>query len=200
MFCGLAAFVVYYPILILETYFTVVLHYKGHTSLPPADGNSFFSSYRLTNASFLQSHNIISITEVAGAPLIYRFAFYQERAITYTPVLHTGLVIALVVSVVQIPWTESVPSYFSIITNIYAGLEDVVHATIFLGSKQVDLAIEPSGIDRVNQCFTNLNGLHLLSSDPLFAPKGNRSYAQTGFLALSEMRCYLLLMFIIVRY
>jgi hypothetical protein len=73
-------------------------------------------------------------------------------------------------------------------TNIYAGLEDVVHAAIFLGRNQFDLAVEPNGIDRVNQRFTNLNGLRLLSSDPLFAPEGNRPYAQTAFLALNEMR------------
>ncbi|KAJ5900240.1 uncharacterized protein N7473_004310 [Penicillium subrubescens] len=73
-------------------------------------------------------------------------------------------------------------------TNIYAGLEDVVHAAIFLGRNQVDLAVEPDGIDRVSQRFTNLNGLRLLSSDPLFTPEGNRSYAQTAFLALNEIR------------
>lgn len=75
---------------------------------------------------------------------------------------------ALVVSIAQVPRTNSLSSNLSLqtvrvqcspMTNIYADLEDVVHAAIFLGRNQVDLAVKPNGIDRVNQRFTNLNGV-----------------------------------------
>ncbi|KAJ5389783.1 uncharacterized protein N7496_000851 [Penicillium cataractarum] len=72
-------------------------------------------------------------------------------------------------------------------TYIYAGLEDVVRAAIPLGKNQVDLAVVPDGIDRVNRCFTSLSALRLLSSDPLFAIEGNVSYAKTAFRALKDM-------------
>lgn len=128
---------------------------------------------------------------------MYKFAFYQERAPACIPVLYAAVVMALVVSIIQTPRTDSLLSNLHLqtvrircspVTNLYAGLEDVVRAAIFLGNNQVDLAVEPNGIDRVNQRFANLSGLRLLSSGPLFTPQGNQSYAQGAFVALNEMR------------
>ncbi|KAJ5882812.1 uncharacterized protein N7473_011074 [Penicillium subrubescens] len=73
-------------------------------------------------------------------------------------------------------------------TNIYDGLEDVVRAAIFLSEDQAELAVEPYGIHRVNQRFTNLTHLRLLSSDPLFSSEESHTYAQTSLEAVVRIR------------
>lgn len=60
--------------------------------------------------------------------------------------------------------------------DIYHDLGDIVHAAIFLGKGQVELAVEPYGIRRVNQRFTNFTHLRLISSDPVFATEDNLTY------------------------
>lgn len=72
--------------------------------------------------------------------------------------------------------------------DIYDKLVDAVRAAIFLGKGQVDLAVEPNRLHQVNRCFTILNNLRLLSSDPLFLSDDNRFSVQTACTALSDMK------------
>jgi hypothetical protein len=54
-----------------------------------------------------------------------------------------------------------------------AGMEigDVVRVAIFLGRGQVDMAVEPHGVEQVNQHFTILNCSRFSKLDPLFVPE-----------------------------
>ncbi|KAF4772642.1 hypothetical protein EN45_042730 [Penicillium chrysogenum] len=54
-----------------------------------------------------------------------------------------------------------------------SGIEigDVVRAAIFLGRGQVDMAVEPHGVDQVNQHFTTLSCSRFSKPDLLFAPE-----------------------------
>lgn len=70
----------------------------------------------------------------------------------------------------------------------YAGQVNAIRAAIFLGRGQIDLAVEPDGLDLVRQRFTTLNHLRLLSSDPLFLSQSNHFCVQTAHFALTEMR------------
>jgi hypothetical protein len=98
-------------------------------------------------------------------------------------------------SLLQPPWDghlltswQAVRIQYDLKTETLADLGDVIRAAIFLGQGQVDLAVEPHGIDRVNQHFTNLNHLRLLRHDPLFLSEDNRFCVRTAHAALANMR------------
>jgi hypothetical protein len=72
--------------------------------------------------------------------------------------------------------------------NISIGLEDVVHAAIFLGKDQVGLAVEPNRVHRVYQRFVTFNYLRLLSGDPSTHP--SPIILMSRLVALHSLRCF----------
>lgn len=88
---------------------------------------------------------------------------------------------ALVVSSRDLLWVghpltqfEAVRIRYDPTVVTYAGQGNTIRAAIFLGRCQIDLAVEPNGLDLVRQRFTTFNHLRLLSSDPLFLLCTNR--------------------------
>lgn len=65
---------------------------------------------------------------------------------------------------------------------------DVVRAAIFLGRGQVDMAVEPHGVEQVNQHFTNLSCSRFSKLDLLFAPEPGHRQAETPFCILTQIR------------
>jgi hypothetical protein len=67
-------------------------------------------------------------------------------------------------------------------------LHDAVHLAIPLGDSQFDLAVEQTSIRQIGDQFTDLTNSRLSSCDPLFAAEFGRSFPETAFRALTQMR------------
>ncbi|KAJ5300104.1 hypothetical protein N7508_007347 [Penicillium antarcticum] len=74
------------------------------------------------------------------------------------------------------------------IQSVEHGLHDAVLLAIPLGKSQFDLAVEQNTVSRIREHFTDISHLRLLSSDPLFAAELGRSFPETAFGALTQMR------------
>ncbi|KGO74183.1 hypothetical protein PITC_084300 [Penicillium italicum] len=69
------------------------------------------------------------------------------------------------------------------------GLHDAVLWAIPLGQSQFDLAVEQTAVRQIGDKFTELSHSRLLSYDPLFTAELRRSFPETAFGALTQMRC-----------
>ncbi|OQD77380.1 hypothetical protein PENANT_c108G07988 [Penicillium antarcticum] len=74
------------------------------------------------------------------------------------------------------------------IQSVEHGLHDAVLLAIPLGKNEFDLAVEQNTVSRIRQHFTDISQLRLLSSNPLFAAEFGRSFPETAFGALTQMR------------
>lgn len=74
------------------------------------------------------------------------------------------------------------------IQSVEHGLHDDILLAIPLGKSQFDLAVAKTSVKRIRDHFTDQSHWHLLSSDPLFAAELGRSYPETAFGALTQMR------------
>ncbi|KAJ5781814.1 uncharacterized protein N7518_010297 [Penicillium psychrosexuale] len=68
------------------------------------------------------------------------------------------------------------------------GLQNAVLMAIPLGKNQFDLAVEFATVIQVGEYFTDLSRWRLMSCDPLFTAELGRSYQETAFSALTQMR------------
>lgn len=67
-------------------------------------------------------------------------------------------------------------------------LHDAVLLAIPLGESQFDLAVEQTSIRQIGDQFTDLTNSRLSSCDPLFVAEFGRSFPETVFRALTQMR------------
>lgn len=67
-------------------------------------------------------------------------------------------------------------------------LHDAVLLAIPLGESQFDLAVEQTSIREIGDHFTDLTNSRLSSCDPLFVAEFGRSFPETAFRALMQMR------------
>lgn len=68
------------------------------------------------------------------------------------------------------------------------GLHDAVLLAIPLGGSQFDLAVEQTTVRQIGEHFTDLSHSRLRSCDPLFVAEFGRSFPETAFSVLTQMR------------
>ncbi|KAI2670009.1 hypothetical protein DTO013E5_9372 [Penicillium roqueforti] len=74
------------------------------------------------------------------------------------------------------------------IRSVEHGLHDAVLLAIPLGKSQFDLAVKQATVRQIKNHFTDLSHSRLVSYDPLFAAEFGRSFPETAFSALTQMR------------